>query len=147
MKLPDPDGEKPDLEIQNRWTRDVVIYDGECRFCRGQVERLAKFDPQGKLTFISLHDPRLSKRYPELSYDELMRQMYVITPEGTKFGGAAAVRYLSRRLPRLYWLMPIMHIPFSLPLWQWAYHQVAKRRYKLAGKVCEGDTCSIHFKN
>lgn len=147
MKLPDPDGEKPDLEIQNRWTKDVVIYDGECRFCRGQVERLVKFDPQGQLTFISLHDPRLSKRYPELSHDDLMRQMYVITPEGTKFGGAAAVRYLSRRLPRLYWLMPIMHIPFSLPLWQWAYHQVAKRRYKLAGKVCEGDTCSIHFKN
>jgi predicted DCC family thiol-disulfide oxidoreductase YuxK len=28
------------------WTKDVVIYDGECRFCRGQVERLKQFDPR-----------------------------------------------------------------------------------------------------
>lgn len=145
--LPDPDGAVPNPESNRPWTKDVVIYDGECRFCRGQVERLVRFDSQGKLTFISLHDARLRKRYPDLSHDELMSQMYVVTPEGKKYGGAAAVRYLSRQLPRLYWLMPIMHIPFSLPLWQWAYKQVAKRRYKLAGKVCDGDTCSIHFKN
>lgn len=147
IRLPDPDGDYPDPESLRPWTKDVVIYDGECRFCRGQVERLVKFDSQGKLAFISLHDQRLHQRFPELSHDELMQQMYVVTPEGNKYGGAAAVRYLTRRLPRLYWLMPIMHVPFSLPLWQWGYKQVAKRRYKLAGKVCDGDTCSIHFKN
>lgn len=147
VQLPDPDGDRPDPESSHPWTKDVVIYDGECRFCRGQVERLKGFDSQGKLTFISLHDPRLRQRYPELSHDELMQQMYVVTTEGKKFGGAAAIRYLSRRLPRLYWLMPLLHIPFTLPLWQWGYRQVAKRRYKLAGKVCDGDTCSIHFKN
>lgn len=146
-QLPDPDGDALDSEALRPWSKDVVIYDGECRFCRGQVERLKRFDSGGKLTFISLHDSRLRKRYPDLSHDELMRQMYVVTPEGKKFGGAAAVRYLTRKLPSLYWLMPLMHIPFTLPVWQWGYNQVAKRRYKLAGKVCDGDTCSIHFKN
>lgn len=146
-KLPDPDGDSLDPDALRPWTKDVVIYDGECRFCRGQVERLKQLDPGNKLTFISLHDSRLCKRVPDLTHDQLMQQMYVVTPTGKKFGGAAAVRYLSTRLPRLYWLMPILHIPFTLPLWQWGYKQIAKRRYKLAGKVCDGDTCSVHFKN
>jgi predicted DCC family thiol-disulfide oxidoreductase YuxK len=40
-----------------------------------------------------------------------------------------------------------MHIPFSLPLWQWCYRQVAKRRYRIAGKdACDGDSCKVHYK-
>jgi predicted DCC family thiol-disulfide oxidoreductase YuxK len=73
--------------------------------------------------------------------------MYVITPEGRRYGGAAAFRYLTRRLPRLWILAPLLHLPFSLPLWQWAYRQVARRRYQLAkSEPCEGDVCKVHFK-
>jgi predicted DCC family thiol-disulfide oxidoreductase YuxK len=78
-----------------------------------------------------------------------MEQMYVVDRHGRRRGGAAAFRYLTRRLPRLWLLAPIMHIPFSLPLWQWGYRQVAKRRYKIAGKNdggCDGDACAVHFK-
>jgi predicted DCC family thiol-disulfide oxidoreductase YuxK len=146
VTLPDPDGPNALTENKLRWTKDVVIYDGDCRFCSSQVERLQRYDSEGKLAFISLHDPRIQERFPELTYEDMMRQMYVVAPDGRKYGGAAAVRYLSRRLPKLYWLMPIMHIPFSLPVWQWLYGQVAKRRYKLAGKTCDGDSCAVHFK-
>jgi len=146
-QLPDPDGEQGDLQSQHPWTSDVVIYDGECNFCRGQVERLRRWDSGGKLAYISLHDPRVSMRFPGLTREALMEQMYVVTPAGRQYGGAAAVRYLTTKLPRLYWLMPLMHIPLTLPLWQWGYRQVAKRRYRLAGRVCESDKCSIHFKN
>ncbi|MGC4003208.1 MAG: hypothetical protein QM811_08770 [Pirellulales bacterium] len=43
-------------------------------------------------------------------------------------------------------LAPLLHIPFSLPLWQWGYDQVAKRRYRW-GKVddCADGACAIHF--
>jgi hypothetical protein len=45
-------------------------------------------------------------------------------------------------------LAPLMHIPFSLPLWQWMYRQVAKRRYLLMGKTqtCDSDACAVHLK-
>lgn len=128
---------------------DVVIYDGHCKFCTGQVQRLARWDTNGRLAFLSLHDPQVAKDYPELSYDRLMEEMAVVDRQGRRHWGATAFRYLTTRLPRLYLLAPLMHIPFSLPLWRWGYRQVAKRRYWLAGKTgdaCEGDTCRVHFK-
>lgn len=125
---------------------DVVIYDGECRFCTKQVRRLHRWDGHNRLAFISLHDSRVTDRYPDLSHDELMDQMYVIDRQGRRYGGATAFRYLTRRLPKLWILAPLTHLPFSLPLWRWCYRQVAKRRYKIAGKTdCDSGTCDIHF--
>lgn len=146
LVLPDPDQFSSDSHGKKSWNKDVVIYDGQCRFCLGQVEKLHRWDSKKTLTFISLHDPRISEHCPDLSHDDLMKQMYVVRPEGTRYGGVDAVRYLSRKLPRLFWLAPLLHIPFSLPLWRWLYAQVAKRRYQIAGKMCDGDACSVHFK-
>jgi predicted DCC family thiol-disulfide oxidoreductase YuxK len=123
---------------------DVVIWDGKCNFCRAQVERLRGFDGD-KLSYISLHDPRVAERFPNLTYEQLMDQMWVITPAGTQYGGADAGRYLSRKLPRLWWLAPWLHIPFSMPLWRRLYSKIAERRYKLAGIDCDdGGTCDVH---
>ncbi|MCG8653679.1 MAG: DUF393 domain-containing protein [Pirellulales bacterium] len=123
-----------------------MIYDGECNFCRSQVAKLHRFDRGGqKLAFISLHDPRVAQRYPDLSHQQLMDQMYVVDRAGRRHGGADAVKYLSRRLPLLWIIAPILHIPGTARLWRWMYRQVARRRYRLAGRNCENDSCSIHF--
>jgi len=137
--LPPPD-ERPEA--------DVVIYDGHCRFCTAQVRKLARMDTGGRLAFLSLHDPEVARRYPDLSHDALMQDMYVVDRQGGRHRGAAAFRYLSRRMPWLWPLAPLMHIPFSLPLWQWLYRQVAKRRY-LFGKTqsCDDGSCAVHFRS
>lgn len=135
--LPSP-AERPDA--------DVVIFDGQCKICTAQIERLARFDGAQRLAYISLHDPQVAERYPDLSYDEMMAAMYVVDRQGQRHRGADAVRYLSRRLPRLWWLAPLMHIPFSMPLWRWMYTQVANRRYRF-GRIeenCDGGTCHLH---
>ena len=137
-QLPDPD--------QHPGT-DVVIYDGQCNFCTAGVKRVRQLDCcTGRLSFLSLHDPRVAERYPDLSHDQLMEEMYVVDTSGRKFGGADAVKYLSRRLPTLWLTAPILHIPGTANLWRWLYKQVAKRRYKIAGKNCENDVCSVHLK-
>ncbi len=126
----------------------VVIYDGNCQFCQSQVRRLNWFDHSNKLAFVSLHDPIVAERYPDLSYDQLMEQMYVIDEVGNRFGGAAAFRYLTRRLPKLWMLAPLLHIPFSLPCWQWCYRRIAARRYRwnTNSDVCDQSACEIHMK-
>ncbi len=136
MNLPDMD-QRPES--------DIVIYDGECRFCQAQVARLNWF-ANGRLTFVSLHDERVAARFAQLSREQLMEQMYVVAFDGRQYGGAAALRYLSRRLPRLWFAAPLLHIPFSLPFWQWLYGLVARHRYRIAGKSvsCDGDACRIH---
>ncbi len=125
---------------------DILIFDGECRFCRAQIRRLHAIDTRGRLAFLSLHDPETSRRWPELTYDELMDHMYLVDGSGGQHAGAAAFRYLSRKLPLLWWLAPLMHIPGSLPLWQFIYRQVARIRYRF-GRVeeCDKGSCSLHF--
>jgi predicted DCC family thiol-disulfide oxidoreductase YuxK len=120
---------------------DVVIYDGDCPFCRAQVARLARWDGGGRLAFASLHDPWVRDRFPDLSREQLMQQMYVVTRDGRRYAGAEGVRYLTRRLPRLWLLAPLLHIPFSLPIWQWIYRRIARRRYQQNQTGLCDDTC------
>lgn len=140
VQLPGP-AELPDAP--------VLIYDGHCKFCTGQVKNIARWDGRGRVAFISLHDPEVARRWPDLTHDMLMEQMYVVDPQGNRYGGAAAFRYLSRKLPKLWILAPVMHIPFTLPIWQFFYRQIAKRRYLLMGKsadACDDGACKVHFK-
>lgn len=136
--------------IESRPDADVVIYDGKCGFCRSQVQRIARWDRGGRLAFLSLHDPVVAQRYGDLPPERLMQEMAIVDQAGRRHWGAEAFRYLTRRLPRLWPLAPLMHVPLSLPLWRFLYRQVAKRRYRL-GKAsgdadCDDDqACKIHL--
>ncbi|HEX4414078.1 MAG TPA: hypothetical protein VH107_10655, partial [Lacipirellulaceae bacterium] len=52
-----PPGERPGS--------DVVIYDGHCRICTAQIRRLPWWDCQRKLSYLSLHDPEVARRWPD----------------------------------------------------------------------------------
>jgi predicted DCC family thiol-disulfide oxidoreductase YuxK len=125
--------------------KDVVLYDGQCNFCRSQINILRRLDSGKRLEFVSLHDPRVATSYPSLSFEQLMEEMWIVTALGKQHGGAYAVRYLSRKLPILWPIAPLLHFPFSMPVWSFLYRQIAKYRYRIAGRDCdEGGTCSLH---
>ena len=121
---------------------EVVIYDGNCQFCKRQVGRLNRWDGKQRLAYISLHDDFVATEYTDLTKDEMMKAMYFIDRKGNRHRGASALRVISRRLPRLWPLAVLLHIPLTLPLWSWVYHQIAKRRYRLN---CDTGGCAIHF--
>ena len=129
---------------------DVVIYDGKCVFCRTSVKWLDWWVAKDQLAYVSLHDLYTAEFFPDLTHDQMMSQMWLVSrKDGSKHGGAAAVRYLSTRSWKLWPAAPFLHFPGSMPLWQWMYQQVAKRRYAIAGKdddACDEDgTCKVHF--
>jgi predicted DCC family thiol-disulfide oxidoreductase YuxK len=120
----------------------TVLYDGHCRFCRGQIGILRRLDWCGRLAFRSYHDPDVARDFPEIPPESLERQMYVVDPKGLARGGAEAVRYLSRRLPPLWPLAVLLHVPGSLPLWSRLYAWVARNRFSIAGS-CHDGTCRL----
>ncbi|GEM_PF-681653 len=141
----------------------VVIFDGKCKFCTKQVRILQRLDFAKRLSFVSLHDVHVADWWPELSYDDLMKQIYVIPPVcnvtgqvdlkrvgGEKYGGAEGFRYIAWRLPILWPAALILSIPFSLPLWKRIYDFIATQRYRFGklGDDCGPDgTCEIHYGN
>ncbi len=124
--------------------KDTILYDGDCRFCTSQIGILRRLDWGDRLDFVSLHDPSVPVRFPELSYEQLMEQMWVVSKDGRRFGGADAVRYLSTKMPSLFPLIPILHFPGMMPVWRACYRLIAKWRYRIAGKNCSEGTCKLH---
>lgn len=123
--------------------RDTVLYDGECRFCRGQIAILRRLDLAGRLRFLSLHDPAVAREFPALTREELMAEMVVVDASGRMWRGASAVRYLSRRLVALWPIALPLHLPGTLPLWRGLYGLVARNRYRIAGG-CRDGACRLH---
>ena len=121
---------------------DILVYDGECVFCQRQVARL-HWLAGPRLAFLSLHSPEAARLCPDLSHDQLMEQMYLVTRQGGRFGGADALRVMSRRLPLLWPLAPMLHFPGLGGLWRWLYRQVASSRYGIAGKACADGVCRL----
>ena len=121
-----------------RPARDTVLYDGRCRFCRGQMAILRWLDLTGRLELTSLHDPSVARDFPEIPAEELMREMFVVDRAGRAHPGVQAWRLLSRRLPLLWPAAVPLHLPGSLPLWNWLYRLIARNRYRFAGGCDEG---------
>jgi predicted DCC family thiol-disulfide oxidoreductase YuxK len=135
--LPDP---------TSRPAADVVVYDGACGFCRHQMQRLNQWDSRNQLAYVSSQDASLPQRWPDLEQERLSREICVVTQDGQRHYGAAAFKYLSTQLPRLWPLAVLMHIPFSMPIWHWLYRAFAKRRYRVSQKyACADDACKTHL--
>lgn len=130
------------ISTRTKPSKDTVLYDGQCRFCRSQIAILRRLDLGGALAFTSLHDPSVRIDFPEISHDELLEQMFVVDPAGRARGGAEAVRYLTRRLPLLWPLAVPLHVPGTLPLWTALYRWVARNRMRIAGS-CDDGTCRL----
>lgn len=121
---------------------DTVLYDGQCRFCQARVANLRRLDLRRRFEFVSLHDDRVARDFPEISRERLMQEIFVVDTAGHARSGATALRYLSRRLPLLWPLAPLFHIPGSLPVWNWLYRLVARNRMLLGG-ACTDNACRV----
>jgi predicted DCC family thiol-disulfide oxidoreductase YuxK len=144
-----PEASQPAADIltqpvpRHRQGADVVIYDGHCRLCTAAVHRLARWDRRGRLEFLALDDPEIARRWPGLDRANLAEEMHVIDSHGRRYRGAAALRILSRRLPRLWLLAPLLHLPGTLPLWQGLYQWLAQRRYLFGRCSHDSESCRL----
>jgi len=132
----------PPLITRTRPSHDTVLYDGRCRFCRGQIALLRRLDLGRVLQFTSLHEPSVGRDFPEIPPEDMLAEMFVVDRGGRTWRGAAAVRYLSRRLVTLWPLAVPLHVPGSMPLWRSLYALVARNRYRLAGR-CDDGGCRL----
>jgi predicted DCC family thiol-disulfide oxidoreductase YuxK len=131
---------------EDRPQADLLIYDGQCRICTASIRGLNRWDWRNRLAFLSLHDPRVRELCPDLSHDDLMREIYLLEPGGRRYGGVNALRIAARKVPVLWPIVPFLYIPGSLPIWAAAYRIFARWRYKFGRRdACEDGTCAVHF--
>ena len=116
-----------------RWT---LIYDGQCEFCRRQVDLALRWDVDRRIEAVPFQTAEL-ERYG-VSRDSAADAMHLIAPTGTIWSGAAAARELSRLLPRTRPLSWVLEVPGAMVVAERAYRSIARRRHRLG---CESTAC------
>jgi predicted DCC family thiol-disulfide oxidoreductase YuxK len=76
--------------------RPVVLFDGDCRFCRWSARALERIDRRRRLAFLPFDDPRAEALLHSVPADERRTHVWLADAGGgLSGGGAAAVRLLS----------------------------------------------------
>ena len=122
--------------------RTVVLYDGLCKFCVAGMKRLLALARPGAIEPVNFQESGVLDRFPGISHEACMKQMYLVTPEGKVYGGfEAAVQALATR-PVLGRLAYVYYLPGIRFLCDLIYATIAKHRYRILGKAVAADDCA-----
>lgn len=111
--------------------RPVVIYDGDCSFCRKQVQRIQRRAQPETFEFTPLQNAELIDRFPQLYGEDLEAALHVVTTDGQVHTADAAVYHIARLLPgynRWTWLY---HVPGMRPIFRAIYRWISDHRARL----------------
>ena len=117
----------------------VLIYDGDCAMCTRWMERVRRWDRDGRIEALPLQSPVVAARFPQLTHDALMEAMHFVEPDGRVSAGAQAAERMLRILPLGGGLGWLFHLPGARRIADRVYRTVAANRARLG---C-GDHCSL----
>jgi predicted DCC family thiol-disulfide oxidoreductase YuxK len=123
--------------------RPIVVYDGACRFCIEQAQRLERLAGK-RVQLASFREPGVLERHPQLTRAACERALQLVLPDGTVRSGADAVVHvlgLRAGFAPLRWLY---RVPGLRQLIDLGYGIVARNRFRLRGEVCADDACRLH---
>ncbi|MGH9677418.1 MAG: thiol-disulfide oxidoreductase DCC family protein, partial [Candidatus Acidiferrum sp.] len=121
----------------------MLLYDGECAFCRKSVALLRSLDWLNVLRYENGRDPaNWPQIVPPLNHDRLLEEMHLLPAAGGRiYHGFGAFRWMAWRLPLLWPIAPFLHIPGVPFIGQRLYLWVARNRFALV--PCHGGICTL----
>ncbi len=108
--------------------RPVLVFDGDCRFCRLWIERWHEATGEA-VEYLPQQDPECARRFPQLEPAALRDAVHLVDPDGHVTRGAQAVLLTLARAPHL--LRPtswLLRRPGIMAVLEGAYGIVARHR-------------------
>lgn len=115
-------------QVASRPAKALMIYDGDCNFCKFWIIRWQR-STVGRVEYVASQDSRVAEQFPELTREQFEGSVQFIETDGCIYSGAEAV-FRSLTYTRFWgWtLWMYQHVPGAAPITEWAYHFVARRR-------------------
>jgi alginate O-acetyltransferase complex protein AlgI len=117
--------------------RGAIFYDDACGFCTGLARRTGPTLERRGFKLVGLHSP-IAQQLTGATLDDLMRELYVATPDHTVHRGVDAILFILSAWP---WLRPICAIG-RWPGINWmlraGYALFARNRYRVSGACAIG---------
>ena len=105
--------------------RPLVLFDGDCGFCRGWIARWRELTGD-RVDYAP--SQQLGPRYPEIPSDEFRRSVQLVLPDGEVVSGARAVATTLHVGGRSWPLWFYEHVPGAGPISETAYGLIAANR-------------------
>jgi predicted DCC family thiol-disulfide oxidoreductase YuxK len=123
---------KSRIRVATPPTKPVLIWDGECDFCRLWIERWREITA-GKIDYVTYQET--AERFPEIPTDQRTSAMAFIEPSGDVFFAAEAVyRSLGYRRSQEWLAWSYDHVPGFAAVSETGYRFIARHR-KFASAV------------
>lgn len=104
----------------------LLIYDGDCGFCRWSVRRL-RFMTGDRVDFAPYQE--VAERFPDISRDEFNKSVFLIEPDGRKTRAAEAVcRSMAVSRAKRWPLWIYDHVPGASSAMEISYRAIARSR-------------------
>jgi predicted DCC family thiol-disulfide oxidoreductase YuxK len=118
--------EKSHLRVRSPPPKPLMIWDGECHFCRLWIERW-KVLTAGQVDYEKYQD--VAERFPEIPREQFQRSVVLIDVTGEAFVAAEAVyRSLRYRSSRKWLAWSYEHVPGFAAISEFAYAFIARHR-------------------
>ena len=117
-----------------------LLYDGQCPFCRREVEWLKRRDKRGRLVVEDISSPNFHAEAYGLSQTEVVAVMHGVLPDGRIVRRIEAIREAYRAVG-LGWMVAALSWPIIGWLADRAYGVFARNRLtlgRLVGRTCDG---------
>jgi predicted DCC family thiol-disulfide oxidoreductase YuxK len=117
---------EPRLPVSNPPPKPLMIWDGECHFCKMWIERWRE-TTAGKVDYATYQ--QAADQFPEIPLDQFKHAMAFIEPDGkTSFAAEAVYRSLQYRSSRKWLEWSYGHVPGFAAISESAYKFIARHR-------------------
>jgi predicted DCC family thiol-disulfide oxidoreductase YuxK len=114
------------LRVSNPPPKPLLIWDGECLFCRRWIERWRDMTA-GKVDYATAQE--VAEKFPEISREDFERSVVLIGPDGQTYCGAEAVyRSLGCRSSKRWLAWSYDHLPGFAQVSEFFYRIIARHR-------------------
>jgi predicted DCC family thiol-disulfide oxidoreductase YuxK len=107
----------------------VLVYDGECAFCRNSIDWIRARMDRDAFEFLSCHSDDLAKRFPSIGKEACLQAMHLVLPDGSVLIGERAIPEILRHLRGYRWTAAIFRLPGAGFLSRVFYRWFAKNRH------------------
>lgn len=114
----------------------ILIYDGDCEFCRRQIRLLERWDVHKRIEHLPFQEADLDRF--GLTREAVEEAMHLVAPGGETTRGAQAAREVLGLVPRGRALTWLFRLPGAMPVAEHIYRWVAKRRHRFG---CGSEVC------
>src|SRR5579872_1760595 len=114
--------------------KPLVIYDGQCNICAGNLTWLYRLDWLKRFEALPYQSDEVYRRYPQVQREECEQSLQVAFPNGRVYQGADAFREVFLRMPLMFVVGLVMAIPPMPWLLRKLYPVLARNRYRIGGQ-------------